>query len=74
LGLGELSGAEPLYIRSLSILEEEVGWRHRDTARVRRDYAELLRALNREEEATQHEARLKGVLPLRLATAPQAAR
>ncbi len=70
---GELTGAEPLFVRAVAILEKAFGWRHRETAQVRRDYAELLGALNRVLEASQHEARWQGVLPVRWAMVPQTA-
>ncbi len=49
------SEAEPLYVRSLQILKQSLGPHHLNTQRVRQNYADLLRAMGRNEEAKQLE-------------------
>ena len=53
--------AEPLYRRSLDIYEKALGPEHLDTATVLVDYADLMRKLNRENEAAKLEARAKEI-------------
>ena len=51
--------AEAYYQRALSMQERDLGDDHPDTVRTLRDYAGLLRILNREGEALELEARIK---------------
>jgi hypothetical protein len=49
--------AEPLYKRALTICEKPLGPEHPDTAQVFKNYATLMRKLNRESAAAKLEAR-----------------
>ncbi len=52
---GKYSEAEPLYLRALAILERSLGLQHPYTQQARENYAALLRAMGRDEEAEQLE-------------------
>ena len=54
---GRYGEAEPRYQRALAIREKVLGPEHPDVAAVRKNYAALLRATNRDAEAAQLEAR-----------------
>ena len=53
--------AEPLYKRSLSILEKALGPDHPDVATVLKDYAGFLREVGKTEEAETMEARAERI-------------
>lgn len=53
---GRYDRAEPLYRRALAIRTQALGPAHADTARSRRDYAALLRKMQRDREASAVEA------------------
>ena len=53
--------AEPLYQRSLAIVEKALGPEHPDVAKSLEDYAGLLRATGRVSEAAKMEARAKAI-------------
>ena len=57
---GKHAEAEPLYQRALAINEKALGPDHPDTAATLGNYAILLRALSRGEEAARLEARAQG--------------
>ena len=58
---GKYAEAEPLYQRSLAILEKALGPEHPLVATSLENYAALLRNMNREAEAAQMEARAKAI-------------
>lgn len=53
---GRYDQAEPLYRRALAIRRRTLGPAHTDTAKSRRDYAALLRKMQRDREAAEVEA------------------
>ncbi len=53
--------AEPLYQRSLAILEKALGPEHTDVATTLENYAALLRETARGDEAESMEARAKSI-------------
>ena len=53
--------AEPLYKRSLAIIEKALGPEHRYVAWSLENYAVLLRATGRSDEAERMEARAKAI-------------
>ncbi len=53
--------AEPLYKRTLEILEKVLGPEHPSVARNLENYAVLLRGTGRSNEATKMEARAKAI-------------
>jgi serine/threonine protein kinase/tetratricopeptide (TPR) repeat protein len=60
--LGDADQAERCYLNSLEVLEASVGPGHPDVAQTLKDYAELLRALERDEEAAALESRAEEIL------------
>ena len=58
---GKYAEAEPLYQRSLAILEKALGPAHPNVATSLENYAVLLRETDREAEAVQMEARAKAI-------------
>ena len=58
---GRYGEAEPLYRRSLAILEKALGPQHPDVATNLENYAALLRATGRDAEAAEMEARAKAI-------------
>ncbi len=54
---GEYARAEPLYQQALAIMQKTLGPEHPDTARVLWWYADLLKKLGREDEASELERR-----------------
>ena len=52
---GKYEQAEPLYVRALAIREQQLGPNHPNTQQACQNYAALLRAMNRNEEAKQLE-------------------
>jgi len=58
---GKYAEAEPLYRRSLAILEKALGPEHPDVAESLENYAELLRETGREDKAEEMEARAKAI-------------
>jgi hypothetical protein len=54
---GKYDQAEPLYQRALAIREKALGPEHPHTASLLKNYAALLRAMERDEEAAVLEAR-----------------
>ncbi len=54
---GKFEKAEPLYQQALSIWEKVLGLEYPEAAEVLDDYADLLRKMNREEEAALLETR-----------------
>ena len=58
---GKYAEAEPLYRRSLAILEKALGPEHPDVAESLVNYAELLRETGREDKAEEMEARAKAI-------------
>ena len=59
---GRYEQAEPLYERSLSILEKELGPRHPDVAKTLEFYATTLQMLGRGAEADRLDARAKAIV------------
>ncbi len=58
---GRYAEAEPLYQRSLTIMEKALGPEHPNVATTLENYAELLRTMNRDAEAKSMEARAKAI-------------
>ncbi len=58
---GKYAEAEPLYKRSLAILEKALGQEHSNVATTLENYAGLLREMGREEEASSMEVRAKAI-------------
>jgi tetratricopeptide (TPR) repeat protein len=58
---GNYAEAEPLYRRSLAILERALGPEHPDVAQSLENYAALLRETGRADEAAEMEARAKAI-------------
>ena len=58
---GRYLEAEPLYERSLTIMEEALGPEHPSLAQVLENHAVLLRETDRMDEAEQMEARAKTI-------------
>ena len=58
-GHGKYAEAEPLYQRSLMIREKTLGPEHLDVAKALENYAALLRATQRGEQAAKLETRAK---------------
>ena len=58
---GRYSEAEPLYKRSLQIMERVLGPDHPNVATVLENYADLLQKMDREKEAAELEARAKSI-------------
>ncbi len=58
---GKYAEAEPLYQRSLAILEKALGPEHPNVANGLENYAGLLRQTGREDEAAEMEARAKAI-------------
>ena len=58
---GRYAEAEPLYRRSLAILEKALGPKHPHVATALEGYANLLRATGRTAEADKMEARAKAI-------------
>ncbi len=58
---GRYAEAEPLYKRSLAILEKALGAEHPDVAQSLENYAVLLRKTGRDIEAAKLEARAKAI-------------
>ena len=58
---GNYAQAEPLYKRSLAIVEKALGPEHPDVATALENYADLLRKTKREAEAENLEARAKAI-------------
>jgi tetratricopeptide (TPR) repeat protein len=58
---GEYAKAEELYRRALATQERSLKWHHPDLVATLEDYAKVLRKLGRSTEATQLEARAKGI-------------
>ncbi len=56
---GHYAKAEPLYKRSLAIMEKALGPEHPDVAQSLENYAALLRQTGRIDEAEKMEARAK---------------
>lgn len=54
--------AEPYYAKALQICRESLGLNHPTTVRLRRNYARLLRSLNRESEAQELDPAADGAL------------
>jgi tetratricopeptide (TPR) repeat protein/DNA-binding transcriptional regulator YiaG len=54
---GEYARAEPLYQKALAIMQKTLGPEHPDTARVLWWYADLIKKLGREDEASELERR-----------------
>ncbi len=61
LSQGNYAEAEPLYRRSLTILERALGPEHPDVAKVFDSYAALLRETGRPKNAAEMEARAKAI-------------
>ena len=58
---GQYAEAEPLYQRSLAILEKALGPEHPDVATSRENYAILLRKTGRSAEADGREERARAI-------------
>ncbi len=58
---GRYADAEPLYKRSLAIVEEALGPMHPDFAQSLENYAALLRKTGRDAEAARMETRAKAI-------------
>ena len=58
---GRYADAEPLYKRSLAIVEKALGPEHPDVAQSLENYAALLRETARADEADKMEARAKSI-------------
>ncbi len=58
---GKYAEAEPLYQRSLAIMEKALGPDHPDVATSLENYAALLRQTARADEAARVEARAKAI-------------
>ena len=58
---GKYTEAEPLYERSLAILEKALGPEHPQVAQSLDNYAALLHKLNRDAEAEKMEARAQAI-------------
>lgn len=58
---GNYAEAEPLYKRSLAIVENALGPEHPNVATALENYSELLRETNRETEAAEMEARATAI-------------
>ncbi len=58
---GKYAEAEPLYKRSLAIVEKALGPEHPDVATSLKNYAALLRKTGRATEASKMEARAKAI-------------
>ena len=62
LDQGKYEEAEPLYQRSLMILEKAVGPEHPNVVKVLKGYIDLLRKTGRNDDAAKQEARAKAIL------------
>jgi len=58
---GRYDEVEPLYQRSLAIVEKALGPEHPDVATSLENYAPLLRQIGRADEAERMEARAKAI-------------
>ena len=58
---GQYAEAEPLFRRSLAIMEKALGPEHPHVAACLENYAGLLRKTNRQSEAAKLEARAKAI-------------
>ncbi len=58
---GKYAEAEPLYRRSLAIVENALGSEHPNVGTALENYAALLREMNRETEAAEMEARARAI-------------
>jgi tetratricopeptide (TPR) repeat protein len=57
--------AEPLYIRALDIKKKTVGMRHTDLITIYENYAKLLRATGKEDQASKMEAQAHAIFSSR---------